>query len=176
MATRFVAVLVYLVVLLTAVPAFADYGAQSMALVARALTFAPDYSNTRVRVALIIDPNNPTSVEEAREIVSASRNEAQLSSVHMEMINVPIAEIDGMPDADVYWITRGLRPYYKKVAAIATSRRRLSASSDLDCAAEQLCVLGVQARPSVKIVLSSAAASRCGISFQPVFRMMVTER
>jgi hypothetical protein len=54
--------------------------------------------------------------------------------------------------------------------------RMLSISSEVDCAQEGHCVLGIQAEPSVKIVLSASAAATAGFEFQPAFRMMVTER
>lgn len=147
-----------------------------VALTARALGFIRDRHLDNVRVALVRDPDSPQSTEEAAQIRAAFGNGIAIANMHLVLIDLPISKIEDASGVDVFWITKGLKDDYKRVVSVAKREHALSVSSDLSCAKEGICVLGVQAEPSVKIILSASAASEAGISFQPAFRMMVTER
>ena len=147
-----------------------------MALTARALGFIRDRHLSDVRIALVRDPNNSQSSEDAAEIRATLGNGLAIANMHLRLIDAPIDRLQSLNDVDVFWVTKGLKEEFGRVAAIANREHAVSVSRDLDCAELNLCVLGVQAEPSVKIILSASAASNAGVAFEPAFRMMVTER
>ena len=165
-----------LVMLISTTAAATNSADSCLALTARALTFMRDRHLQNVRIALVRDPTREESAQEAEEIHASLSQGTAFADMHLTVLDISIDKIESANDIDVFWITKGMKGEYGRVASVANKQHALSVSSDLDCAQQGLCVLGVQAEPSVKIILSANAASEAGISFQPAFRMMVTER
>jgi len=150
---------------------------QKVTLAARAFSFVRDRRSDAVRVALVRDPNNPDSVEEATQVDAAIGSGIDVGRLHLTVTDVAVDQLDRATNVDVIWLTKGLSDRdFARAAEIANRNHAVSVSSDLSCVQDELCVLGVQARPTVRIILSAAAATKAGIDFQPAFRMMVTER
>ena len=176
MAGRKVIFAAALAALLSSGSSASNYPDPCVALTARALSFIRDRQLQKVRVALVSDPANAESAEESAQVRASFGSGVAIANIHLTLVEVPIDRIENAGDVDVIWVTRGLKNNYRRVATVANREHALSVSRDLDCVQQAYCVLGVQAEPSVKIILSASAASQAGIAFQPAFRMMVTER
>ena len=166
--------IISLLALFGAPGALARNTSDDVLLAARALGFVRDLDSRAIRVAIIQDPSSNQSVTDSNE-VKAAFGRARAAGISMTAIEVPLASIRSISNVDVIWVTRGLRDY-SRLSDLPSQNHALSISNDFGCVSKGFCVLGVQSEPTVKIVLNADAAARSGISFEPAFRMMVTER
>lgn len=155
----------------------ADNSDQSVALAARAFGFVRERNADNVRIALVRDPSNPQSAEEAQLIRETIGKGLSVGKMRLTLTDVSLDKADEISNVDVIWLTGGLsESQYRYIAQVAEREHSLSVSSNLDCVNDGWCVLGIQSKPSVKIVLNSAEALKAGLAFEPAFRMMVTEQ
>ena len=127
-------------------------------------------------LAIIFDPNNAASKEEAAGIkaILDSGFEAP-GDLKITGVLVPVSDLDKMMGSKIAILTSGLSAHYGAITKVATNNGVLTMSTDLGCVKANQCVLGIVSKPHVEIYYSKTAADAAKISFGQVFAMLVKQ-
>lgn len=129
-----------------------------------------------LQLVVVYDPDNLDSKQEAEQFAAViGKDGLKVARISIGLSLLAIGDVEKLESADVLVITSGLRSYQPSLARLSERKGAFTISGDLSCVEVGDCVLGLQSRPSVKILLNSEAADRAGVAFEPAFRMMVTE-
>lgn len=158
------------VVGLTSSYAYAD-SSKDFETIAKAVGFVNGGPSGDVTMDVLFDPANPDSVAHADEVVSLTSGGIG-SKVKLKGNKVSSASA---ASSKVIFITRGASSMYSAALSQAASNGGLTVSTDEACLGSG-CVMVVKTKPSVDILVSSAAAGTTGTEFASAFRMMITEK
>jgi hypothetical protein len=140
----------------------------------RGVEFLTDPPRGRVEVAIIRDPQNKGSEQDAEAIegwvVAASTDKIDLAP-----ILVDIRDLDRAPPVRIAIVARGLEPYFDQILAFARHNGTLTITADLACVRSGNCILGVVTEPNVEVIVNRRTSLDCGLDFVRAFRMMVKE-
>jgi len=125
-------------------------------------------------LAIVYDPDNPTSKEEA-DGIKAVLDSGFEAPGDLKLIGalVPVGNLGKMARSRIAILTGGLSAYYDAISAAAENNSILTMSTDLNCVKSNKCVLGIASKPRVEIYFSKAAADAAKISFAEAFTMLV---
>lgn len=171
----------FLVCLFTAALAFAQ-GAQAevserdVQVAARAIALLSTKPTGEQSTSIVYDKSNAASAAEAEAlsaILSASNGTGKIKFGTPKLVD--ISALSDMGGTSIAFLTSGLSGKYNDIAAAAAASSVLTVSSDLDCARQGLCVLGIQSEPKVEMLISKQAASQTGKEFLSTLLMLAKE-
>ena len=129
-----------------------------------------------VSVAIVYDPANAGSKDEAMEIKGIlDSGFTALGDIKLSGIMVPVGELTKVSGSKIAILTSGLQYWYKTIGSAAATGGILTMSTDLGCVQANQCVLGIVSKPHVEIYYSKMAADNAKISFGQVFSMLVKQ-
>jgi hypothetical protein len=141
---------------------------------ARALSFMERPLIGDVRLGILYAPDSPASAAAAedlqRTIGASFRAGALVFHPVLLRTDQPIAG-----RADVLFLEGGVGPAAARMADVARAQRILCMTTDIDQVRTGACAIGVRASPKVEVFVSRQAATRSGIAFSTIFRVLVTE-
>jgi hypothetical protein len=89
-------------------------------------------------------------------------------------VMVPVNDLSKLSDARVAFIMEGARSSIDSIIAAANAAHVVTMSSDISCAQNNKCVLGIlNGGGSIDIYYSQAAADAAKIQYAPAFLMLV---
>lgn len=150
--------------------AFAD-SKKDMETIAKAIGFINGGPSGAVTVDVVYDGGNADSAAHADEVVGLLSGGVG-SKVKLTGNKISSA---GAATSKVIFVTRGASSQYGAALDKAIANGGLTVSTDQACLGSG-CVLVVQTKPSVDIMVSTAAAGKTGTEFASAFRMMIKER
>ncbi|MDB5440081.1 MAG: hypothetical protein JWM33_2508 [Caulobacteraceae bacterium] len=124
-------------------------------------------------VAIIYDPGDAGSQQEARDIERTMAGGLQVGSMTLTARRVAADSLDQLAGAKIAFVTQGAN--YRQIAAATAPRSILSISFDPACAKAGYCVLAISETPKVQITASKAAAAAANLRFNSSFLMLVKE-
>ena len=127
-------------------------------------------------VAIIFDPDNPTSKEEASGIKAILDGGFEApGDLKLSGVLVPTDELRRMAGSRIAVITGGMIAHYDAIGAAAATDGVLTMSTDLGCVRANKCVLGIVSKPHVEIYYSKIAADAAKISFDQIFTLLIKQ-
>lgn len=127
-------------------------------------------------LAIVYNPANPISKEEATSIKAILDNGfAAPGDLKLTGIYVPVGELGKISGSKIAILTSGLDVDYNAIGATAAKNGVLTMSTDLNCVRANKCVLGIVSKPHVEIYYSPEAANASRISFEQTFTMLVKQ-
>ena len=148
--------------------------ATDLQVAARALSFMEKPLNGIVRVGILHWPSDARSMQDAQALQTLIGRGMRVGSVELRSVMVPLDEIDRV-EVDLLFITEHRGTVDTRVAKAIAARQVPCVTTDLDDVRNGLCLMGVQSRPKVEILVNRAVAAASGIKFATVFRVMITE-
>ena len=158
-----------------ATPASAETTAKDIKIAARAVAFMNNPPSGPSVAAIISDPANAASKQEAETIQSAMGSGLKAGKAKLTPALVDVNTLD-LGGAKVAFLTGGLGSHFEAIFSATTAASVLSISTDMTCVNAGKCVVGIASSPKVEIVVSKAARESAGIGFKSAFLMMVKER
>jgi hypothetical protein len=128
------------------------------------------------RLAIIFDPANTASKEEA-DGIKAILDEGFEAPGDLKLTGVllPVDDLEKMAGSKIAILTDGLSRHYNAISNVAAKNEVLTMSTDLGCVQTNKCVLGIVSKPHVKIYYSKTAADTANVRFGQVFTMLVKQ-
>jgi ethanolamine ammonia-lyase large subunit len=133
-----------------------------------------------VAVAIVYDPDNPASKADAENIKRLIVSGVGIAGFHLISTLIDVNELNKLSrsaDASgtIAIITPGLtKDMLTAVGNAARNAGALSMSTDLDCVEYGHCILGLAAKPKIKILYNDYVAKASGIVFIEAFALMVS--
>lgn len=127
-------------------------------------------------LAIVFDPANPASKQEADDIKNILNTNFQ-GPVDLKLIGilVPVTDLVKIDGSRIAVLTSGLGTYYNTISDAVAGRGILTMSTDLACVTENKCILGLVSKPHVEIYYSKTAAENAKVTFGQVFALLVKE-
>lgn len=127
-------------------------------------------------LAIIYDPSNPSSKQEADKIKAILDDNFQApEDLKLIGVMVPVNDLGKISESKVAVLTGGLSAYYNAISDAVAGRSILTMSTDLDCVRAGKCILGIVSKPHVEIYYSRPAAESAKVTFGQVFALIVKE-
>lgn len=165
---------VILAITLSAMPASAEITQNDMLVAGRAIGFINNLPPGAVRIGIVYDPGIAQSSQQAAELSALMRNGLRIGSLTLVPVMVSIGNFDGNGVA-LYFLTEGVGAAAAKVGRASRDRKISCVTFDLNQVRNGTCVIGVQSRPRIEVIVNRAAAQASGTILSAVFRMMITE-
>lgn len=153
----------------TAAPAQPDNNTIQVA--ARVATFLQPALSGHVVAAIVYQPGDAASENEARQIERSMGSGVVVGSLRLAPRRV--AAGGDLAGARVAFVTRGVD--YREVARAATARSILSFGSDPACMKAGFCTVTITSTPTVRITVSKAALKASNLRFNAGFLMLIRE-
>jgi hypothetical protein len=151
----------------------AQTSSNAVQVAVRAAAFVSPPLSGPVTVAIVYDPGDANSEQEAREIERVMAGGMKVGAMILSPRRVPAASLDQLAGARMAFITQGSN--YRQIGAATAARSILSISFDPACSRTGFCVLAVSETPRVQITVSKAAAAAAKLRFDSSFLMLVKE-
>jgi hypothetical protein len=160
-------------VLAFAFPAGAATGKSDLAVGVNTLPLLVDRITGTVTLAIVYDPANAASKQEAEGIKAMLEDDFTMP-VDTKLVPslVPVDELDKMSHSRIAVITEGVSRHYDAINSAAVKGHILTMSTMLDCVRANKCALGIVSRPHADIYYSKTAAEAANIIFSPAFTML----
>ncbi|WP_308910870.1 hypothetical protein [Pseudokordiimonas caeni] len=143
---------------------------------AKAAAFVEPALTGDVPTAIVFDPANPASKADADAIMAAMGDGLKIKSGTLRPQLVPVGDAASLANVQVAFLAHGVGDGMGPVSAAAAANSVLTISNDMSCVETDRCVVGVQSKPKVLIVVSKSATSASKLQFGAAFLMMVKER
>jgi hypothetical protein len=153
--------------------ASAQFENNTVRVVGRVATFLQPALSGQVIVAIIYQPGDPASENEARAIERALGSGLTVGSLTLKPRRVAAGTIGDLAGARIAFVTNGVN--YREIAAAMASRSILSIGSDPACTKAGFCVVQITSTPGVQITVSKAAAKAAKLRFSSGFLMLIRE-
>lgn len=157
-------------------PAMGEVTAADLAAAVRSLGFLEALQNrSTVQIGVVFNGADPAARAAAQRAAGDLSRLAGPGSSTVAAAVVAVQDLGGQRFDAVYLMP--LAPDLHRTAADYVRRQNVvSISADPDCLTMQSCVLLVQARTSMSVVLDTALAKAVGARFSTVFTMLVKRR
>ena len=142
----------------------------------KAAAFVQPALSGDVPTAIVFDPANAESKADADAIAAAIGDGLSIKNSTLKPVMVEIGNLSALSGVKVAFLTHGLGGNKAAVASAAAQNGVLTISNDMSCVESDQCVVGVESKPKVSIVVSKAASEASSLSFGSAFLMMVKER
>ena len=139
----------------------------------RILSYLQPPVSGSVSAAIIYQPGDAASENEARSIERALGTGLVVGSLRLQPRRVPVNALDRLAGAKVAFVTRGTD--YRAVAAATAPRSILTISSDPACTRAGYCVVTISSAPRLQIIVSKAATRAARLRFNTSFLMLNKE-
>lgn len=158
------------------IPGYADTNKADLTVGMKTIPLLDTKLAGTVKLAILFDPANPDSKQEADRIKAILDGGFQtLDGLKLVGVLVPVDNLDMLRDSKIAVLSSGLAAYYNAINNAVTGNGILTMSTDLGCVRAQKCILGIQSRPRVEIYYSKEAAQNANVVFGQVFSLLVTE-
>ncbi len=144
-------------------------------IAARVVSFLQPPPSGTMAAAILFEPGNAASEEEASAIERAVGGSLAAGRSAIRARRVPIGAMGALSNYRVAFVTAGLRAEQGEIAAAAAKSSVLTISSDAACVQAARCVVGISTVPKTQITVSKAAARASNIRFGSAFLMLVKE-
>lgn len=141
----------------------------------RGVDFLAEPLRGRIPVAVVHDPANRASQQDALAIAAWLTASGRSAKVELVPMLVEVQDLDRAPPYRVAIIASGLEANFGRILDFARRNVTLTITADLACVRSGACVLGIATEPAVEVIVSRQASAVCGVEFQRAFRMMVKE-
>jgi hypothetical protein len=159
-----------------AMPAFAATDQMDLAVGMKTLPLLTDKITGTEQLAVIYDPANPASKQEADGIMAImDKGLLAPGDVKLTGVLVPIGDLSKLASSRIAILTGDLSAHYSAIGNAAATHGVLTMSTDLGCVRASKCVLGLVSKPRVEIYYSKTAANSARIGFGQVFTMLAKE-
>ncbi|WP_417451107.1 hypothetical protein [Kordiimonas sp.] len=143
---------------------------------AKAAAFVQPELTGDIATAIVFDPSNAASKADADTIAAALGDGMKIKHGTLRPKLVPLNDTAALATARVVFLAHGVGDGMSSVASAAATNAILTISNDMSCVETDRCVVGVQSKPKVSIVVSKAASAAANLQFGAAFLMMVKER
>jgi hypothetical protein len=161
-------------VLLTAVPAAAAVTAKDLQIIGRALSFLEKPPRGEVRVGIVYSAANAQSVREAEDLQKLMADGLRVGTLTLRPVMVVLGDAAGA-NVDLFLLASGLGTEAAALGAVTARRHIACVTTDIAQVRAGTCMMGVRSQSKIEILVNRSAASRSGMAFSAVFRMMITE-
>lgn len=148
--------------------------ATDLQVAARALSFMEQPPSGTVRVGIVHSPTDPRSMQDAQTLRTLIGPGLRVGSMDLRAVMVPLDEIE-TAKIDLLFLTEHGGGLDARSAAAIAGKRLPCVTTHLDAVRNGTCLMGVQSRPKVEILVNRAVAEANGVEFATVFRVMITE-
>ena len=144
--------------------------AESVRTAAKVTTFLVPPPHGPLVAAIVYDPADPRSVEEAIRIERTLRGGTPVGSSRLAPRRVPVTTLADLEGATVAFLTDGVQPWYGAIRARA--RGILTVAGDRSCAASGHCIVAIPSTGSRHIYVNARAAGAAGLRFNTIFAIL----
>lgn len=139
----------------------------------RVVSFLQPAPTGTVTAAIIYQPGDAASENEARAIERALGAGHVVGSMRLKPKKVAMGALGELAGARVAFVTRGTD--YREIASATAARSILTISSDPACTRAGYCVVTISSAPKVQIIVSKAASKAAKLRFSSGFLMLIKE-
>jgi len=152
--------------------AYASITEKDLQVAARTFNFIDGIHNGPVVISVIYDKKSPESVSEAKTIEKILTGGLQAGKHLLLPKLTEISELDKIK-TKVAFISSDLQKYHDQIYDITSKKQIFTVTKDFTCLQAQRCIMAVETLPSVKIEISSAAATGSRLAFGKALTMMI---
>jgi len=161
-------------VVLTQTAAQANVTKVDLQIAARALSFMERPLSGTVRLGIVFNPRDTSSVQSADALVSMLGSGLKVGNLVFAPVRVALDQV-ATAQVDAFFLVDGLGDRARPISE-ATERKKIPCFTiDLEQVRNGTCALGVQVEPKVQIYVNRGAAARSDTTFVSLFRMMIIE-
>lgn len=142
---------------------------------ARVISFVQPTPVGVIPVAIVYQPGNAASEDEASDMERALAGGLTLGRATLRTRRVAVSNLSQLSGTRAAFVTTGLRAHQDDVAAATSAQSILTITADSGCVVAARCVVGISSANKTQIIVSKAAARRNGIRFGSAFLMLVKE-
>lgn len=142
-------------------------------IAARAALFLKPVPSGRIIAAIVYEPGDSSSEQEARNIERAIGSGVVVGPLTLKPRMVASNALGQLAGAKLAFVTRGTN--YRAIAAAAAPRSILTIGSDPACALAAHCVMAIDSKARVQIMVSQAASRAARLEFKSSFLMLIKE-
>ncbi len=141
----------------------------------RVLDFLTAPLRGQVPIAVIYDGSSKASADDALAIQGWLNSGVSSAKAHLVPSLLDGRQLGPALPFQVVLVASGSAGYFDRIFNLALKSHALVISSDLQCAYEGKCAVGVSSTPRVEVIVNRAVATSCEVEFTEAFRMMVRE-
>ncbi|MBI1327273.1 MAG: hypothetical protein GC136_06480 [Alphaproteobacteria bacterium] len=150
-----------------------DVTEKDVLTIARTIGFLQNAPKDDVVLHILYDPAVPTSAREAQDIYNLADRTKGAIKLRPKLIT--IGQITALQNRNFVFVTSGMQGHSNVISSHLTKHDILSFALERPCIERKSCVVYINTGAGrVEIVVDKEAAESQGISFKPVFLMMVT--
>lgn len=145
---------------------------QDLETIGKAIGFIKNGPKGNITMDIVYDPSSSVSKEHAdtiSELLSSG-----ISSSRVKLTGNKVSSID-RASSKVIFVTRDTGSMHESVLSKAVQSNAITVSTDESCLGNG-CVMVVNTKPGVNIVVSMDAANKTQTVFYSAFRMVITEK
>lgn len=154
--------------------AAAEFTDTDLQVAARALSFMEQPLSGRIEVGIVYSPDSPRSRDEAERLKDRLGQQYRAGNLELIPVLVPIQRAEEA-DVDLFMLTGHVAGGGEALARAAQAGGIPCVTTDVEQVRSGACVMGIQSRPRVEIMVNRKAANESGLRFATAFRVMVTE-
>jgi hypothetical protein len=153
--------------------ASAQLGGNSIQIAGRVVSFLQPGPSGTVTAAIIYQPGDAASENEALAIERALGTGLTVGSLTLKPRRVAASALDQLAGAKVAFVTRGTN--YREIAAATARRSILTITSDPSCTRAGYCIVTISSTGRVQITVSKSASAAAKLRFTSGFLMLIRE-
>jgi len=153
----------------------AEVSAKDMKVITRALGFLENKMSGDVKVGIVYNASDAASKADADSLKSLLGDGLSGKGMVLKPVMVSSSDLSSLSSTDIAFVASGMSGHYDKIKDILASGKKFSVTTDRTCVEQGGCAMFVTTSPKVEIVVNKSVADATGVSFQSVFRMMITE-
>ena len=155
-------------------PARAQVTQTDVLVAGRAIGFVEKFAAGELTIGIVFASDSAQSTQQANELRAILGNRFRVGN---HVLRASLVRMDELSEADVdlFFLTQGVGGAASRVALVSRERKVPCITFDLAQVRNGACVVGVQSRPRVEVLVNRKAAAASATVFSDVFRLMITE-
>lgn len=156
--------------------AHADFSVEELKAAGKTLNFIKTIKPGAVKVAIIYDAQTADSQKSAETLASHLKDGLKIKKFTLSGYPVAADDLSNASDADIFIIMAQSVTSYARISAVAQPNQILTITNDFACVDQGFCIMGIETKPKVSIVVSKKATDASNVKFSSALRLMVKER
>ncbi|MTJ79987.1 MAG: hypothetical protein F8N37_03050 [Telmatospirillum sp.] len=153
----------------------ADISTKDIQVLGRSLGFIENLPAGDLKLAIVFDPANPQSAQEADAVRKGVGDGLKAGTHVFTPIMVPIDALGSAGSAGAIFLTSGLGANAAKVGSLSKDKKLPCGTIDIPQVQGGQCLMGIKTDPKVEIIVNKSVAEAAGITFDPAFKMLITQ-
>lgn len=146
---------------------------KDMKIAMRAIKFLSDGPTGNVKAAIVYNPSDSTSQQDANTIKAFIEKSPKAGAATLSPTLVDVNSLGQIQGSGIVLLTTSIEANHAAIFTETVKAGAVSISTDQSCVKNGHCVIGISSSPKVEIYVNKAAALETETNFKTAFMMLV---